>query len=219
MSVLKAIARGLVHAEKPRAEHVRDRIFEASGTYFYVPKGSDFGFRLKDGEAASITGRADANMQAAHKQTSFAVFAAIFLLMLFFPSVTKLGLPAAWSKMSGIAALIVSVAAGMIVHHLCLARFERKLEAELARHPKVSMSLLRDPKAASSLPKIIKYLGALIVLPLFGLSFYAMILPVEESNKMMAKLATLLHYIHLPLTLLGVAFAVHYYRLRKTRGF
>jgi hypothetical protein len=219
VSLLKAIGRSLLHAEKPRAEHVRDRIFEASGTYYFVPKGSDFGFLLKDGEAASIADRADANMQTAHKQTSLAVFAGIFLLMLFFPSVTKLGLPAAWSKMSGIVALIVSVAAGMVVHHVCLARFDRKLEDELSRHPRVSMDLLRDPKATSSFPKFIKYLGALIVLPLMGLSFYTMILPAEESNRMMAKLATLLHYIHLPLTILGAAMAVRVYRLRQKRGF
>jgi hypothetical protein len=224
MSLFNAIARGLLHAEKPRAEHVRDRIFEANGTYFFVPKGNDFGYRLNPGEAATIAERADATMANAQKQAGGAVIVSVFFLVFLTSMLSKLGLPpiglkAAWSKASPIIMLAIPVCVAILVHHLCLVRFDRTLEAELSRHTRVPMNLLRDPKAATSLPKIIRYCATLIILPLFGWNFYAVTRPLNESNRLMAKSASLLHYIHIPLMLAGVALAVHFYYLRKKRGF
>jgi hypothetical protein len=219
MSLLKAIARGLMHAEKPRAEHVRDRIFEASGTYFFVPKGNDFGYRLNPGEAATIAKRADANMTLAQKQAMAAVIVSVFLMMLTTSFLAKLGLPAVWSKASPVVLLAVPVCIGTLVHHFCLARFDRTLIAELSNHARVPMNLLCDPKAATSCPKIIRYVASLIALPLIGLNFYAASLPLNESNRLMEKFIIIVHYIHLPLMLAGVALAVHFYYLRKKRGF
>jgi hypothetical protein len=219
MSLLNAIARGLVHAEKPRAEHVRDRIFEASGTYFFAPKGSEFGYRLNPGEAATIAERADANMTLAQKQAMVAVIVSVLIMMFATSFISKLGLPAGWSKATPVVLLAVPVCIGTLVHHFCLVRFDRMLAAELSNHPRVPMDLLRNPKAATSFPKIIRYVAALIALPLIGLNFYAASLPLNESNRLMEKFGHIVHYIHLPLTLAGVALAVHFYYLRKKRGF
>ncbi len=219
MTLLTTIFRAVTHSEKLRAEHVRDQIFEASGTYYYVPKGSETGYRLSQGEAASIAARADANMQTAQKRATLAVFICAPVLAFAMPALGKTLLPAAVSSALPGLLLLAAGAVAAYVHHRCLAAFDSALEADLNRHPKVPLHMLRDPAAASSFPKIIRYVLLLISLPLFGLMIYAACLPLAESNQLIEKFGLLVHWIHLPLLALSIILAVQFYYKRKKRGF
>jgi hypothetical protein len=219
MSLLTTVLKSVVHAEQPRAEHVRDRIFHASGSYFFVPKGSDTGYRLQPGEAASIAHRADANLQAAQKLAKLAVFGSIVVAMLLRSAIPKHALSATNANVLLVFVCAVAVAAGLLVHQRHLGNFDRLLESELNQHPKVPMYMLQDPVAASSSPRSIRTLMLFILLPVIGFAFYTVSLPITESNKLMPKAAILIEMVHIPLALVGVFLAVRFYYMRKKRGF
>jgi hypothetical protein len=219
MSLLTTVLKSVVHAEQPRAEHVRDRIFHASGSYFFVPRGGDTGYRLQPGEAASIAHRADANLQAAQKLAKLAVFGSVVVAMLLWFAIPKHALPATRSDALFIFICAVAVVAGIFVHRRHLGNFDRLLESELNQHSKVPMDMLQDPVAASSSPRSIRTLMLCIMLPVIGFAFYTVTLPITESNKLMPKAAILIEMVHIPLALLGVFLAVRFYYMSRKRGF